>query len=353
MVDEPSYRIFKSKPLPAFAEYVRAQFKAHQQPELIIELWHDRIETNEEFDILCEVAVDPSKRPEQDYAPCPMCQPNKFIYGRLCYFPQLQCCAIIGHCCADQQQRAGAERRFREQRTRDFHEDYFLRALPLIPRKLEIIAAVRPKAEEALRLHKKFHKDANRLMTLLREVAKDNGGRLRVQFEVELRAAANDKSLASSRFERLVDANDWGVLAGLTALRSKYDPVLELNAMATALTRGDVGVDDEQILEKIIGMSPNDRTWTYTVLKRVDDNQWPKFEAKLNDFCAFFEHDNLQRLARWGQDPKNRSPIAVVDRMLTLGVRQIELAGAGSRTALSPGVALDAEIPEWPVVSKR
>ena len=71
MVDEPSYRIFKSKPLPAFAEYVRAQFKAHQQPELIIELWHDRIETNEEFDILCEVAVDPSKRPEQDYAPCP------------------------------------------------------------------------------------------------------------------------------------------------------------------------------------------------------------------------------------------------------------------------------------------
>ena len=352
MVDDPSYRIFKSKPLPGFAEHVRAQLKAHQQPELITELWHDRIETTEEFDILCEVSVDPSKRPEQDYAPCPMCQPNKFIYGRLCYFPRLQCCAIIGHCCADQQQRAGAERRFREQRARDFHEDYFLRALPLIPRKLEIIAAVQPKAEEALRLHKKFHKDANRLMTLLREVYKDNGGRLRVQFEVELKAAVNDKS-EGIRFERLIDANDWGVLDGYTAIRSKYDPVLELKAMAAALSKGNVGTDGEQILETIIGMSPEDRTWTYTVLKRIDDHQWPKFQGKLEDFCAFFEHDNLHRLARWGQDPKNRNQVSVVDRMLKLGVRQVELAGAGSRTALSPNAALEIEIPDWPEPPKR
>lgn len=352
MVDDPSYRIFKSTPLPAFAEQIRAQLKAHHQPELIPELWHEPIDPNEEFDILGHVSVDPSKRPEQDYAPCPMCQPNKFIHGRLCYFPRLQACAIIGHCCADQQQRAGAERRYREQRARDFHEEYFLRALPLIPRKLEIIQAVRPKAEEALRLHKKFHKEAHRLMTLLREVAKDNGGRLRVQFEVELKAAINDKS-EGIRFERLIDANDWGVLDGLTALRSKYDPVLELDAMAKALEHGNVGTDEERIFDTIIRMSPEDRTWTYTVLKRVDENQWPKFAGKLEDFCVFFEHDNLHRLARWGQDAKNRDQVTVVDRMLNMGVRQVELAGAGARTALSPGTALDIEIPEWPAVPKR
>jgi hypothetical protein len=352
LVDDPSFRVFKSKPLPAFAEQIRAQLKAHHQPELIPELWHDPIDPNEEFDILGHVSVDPSKRPEQDYAPCPMCQPNKFMHGRLCYFPRLQACAIIGHCCADQQQRANAERRYSEQRAREFHEDYFLRALPLIPTKLQIIEAVRPKAVEALRLHKKFHKDAHQLMTLLRNVSKAGGGRLRVQFEVELNAAINDNS-QGIRFERLIDAKDYGVLDGLTALRSKYDPVFELNAIATALERANVGTDDERIMDAIIALSPEDRTWTYTVLKRVDDNQWPKFEAKLLDFCAFFEHDNLHRLARWGSDPKNPGQVNVVDRALSMGVRQVELAGAGSRTALSPGAALDLEIPDWPSVPKR
>jgi hypothetical protein len=325
--------------------------KVHQQPELIPDLWHDHIDPGEEFDILGHVSVDPSKRPEQDYAPCPMCQPNKFIRGRLCYFPRLQACAIIGHCCADQQQRASAERRYKEQRARDFHESYFLRALPLIPLKLDIIERVRPKAEEALRLHKKFHKDANRLMTLLRDMAKDNSGRLRVQFEVELKAAVNDKS-EGIRFERLLDSNYYGMLEGLIALRSKYDPVLELNAMKKALEHGNVGTDEERVMDAIIALSPGERTWTYTVLKRVDDTQWPRFADKLDDFCAFFEHDNLHRLARWGADPKNKDQVTVVDRMLKLGVRQVELTGAGVRTSLSPGPALDIEIPEWPVVPK-
>lgn len=352
MADVPTYRIFKTKPLPGFAEQIRAQLKAHQQPELIPELWQDHIDSSEEFEILCEVAVDPSKRPEQDYAPCPMCQPNKFIRGRLCYFPHLQACAIIGHCCADQQQRASAERRFREQRIRDFHESYFERALPLIPRKLEIIEAVRPKADEALRLQKKFHRDAHLLMTLLRNVSKANGGRLRVQFEVELNAAVNDKS-QGIRFERLLDANYYGVLDGLTALRSKYDPVFELDTMKKVLDQGNVGTDEERVMDEIIAMSPEYRTWLYAVLKRVDDTQWPNFQNKLDDFCAFFEHDNLHRLARWGSDPKNQDQVSVVDRMLNMGVRQIELAGAGSRTALSPGPALDVTMPEWPAVPKK
>jgi hypothetical protein len=154
----------QSKPLPAFAEQIRAQLKAHHQPELVPELWREPIDPNEEFDILCHVSVDPSKRPEQDYAPCPMCQPNKFIHGRLCYFPRLQACAIIGHAAPISISGASAERRYREQRARDYHEGYFLRALPLIQRKLAIIQAVRPKAEEALRLHKKFHKEAYHLM---------------------------------------------------------------------------------------------------------------------------------------------------------------------------------------------
>lgn len=134
MVDVPSYRIFKDKPLPAFVEQVRALLKQHHQPELISDLNHDPIHRDEVFDILGEIDIDPSKRPEQDLAPCPMCQPNKFMHGRLCWFPALQCCAIIGHCCANKAHNADAEMRYRALSVQRWREDYFLAALPLIPR---------------------------------------------------------------------------------------------------------------------------------------------------------------------------------------------------------------------------
>jgi len=352
LVEAGAHKIFPVKPLPAFAEQVRAQLKEHNQPELIRELRHEAIARTEEFDILCEVSIDPSKRPEQDFAPCPMCQPNKFIRGRLCYFPRLNCCAIIGHCCADKKQRDSAEHRFREASNRNWQEDFLLEALPLIPRKLEVIAATRGKAVEALRLHKKFRKDAHRLMQLLREISKNHGGRLQVQFEVESKAAVNER-VTSGRFERLVDMNDYGVLSGLTALRANYDPVLELNDIESVLRVIEVGVESEFVMNYIIAMDVKHREWTYTVLNDIDSRRWRNFTLKLDDFCSFFDSENLVRLARWGEDSKNRNQVYVVDRMLNMGVRQVELYGAGSRTALSPGPQLSIPIPAWPELPKR
>lgn len=352
MVDEPTYRIFTTPPPRTFHEYVIAQIKQHHQPELIPELRHEPIDKTAKFDILCDVDIDPSKRPQQDLAPCPMCQPNKFIHGRLCYFPELQCCAIIGHCCADQKQRNDAEKRFRERQERDWQETYFMAALPLVPRKLEIITAVRPKAQEALRLHKKFHREAHELMRLLRETMRATGGRLRVQFEVELRAAVNETP-GAGRFERLIDANDYGVLDGLTALRPKYDPVLELNAMQTALEQANFGTDLDAVFDGIIGMEPKERGRSYVVLSRIDNSQWPRFVNKLEDFSAFFQSDNLARLGRWGQDKHNRDQVMVIDTSSGGLPRRVEIQGLGKLTALSPGPQLRASIPEWPRLTKR
>lgn len=349
MVDEPTYRIFTTPPLRIFHEYVIAQIKQHHQPELIPELRHEPIDKTAKFDILCDVDIDPSKRPEQDLAPCPMCQPNKFIHGRLCYFPELQCCAIIGHCCADQKQRNDAEKRFRARQERDWQETYFMSALPLVPRKLEILAQVRPMAEEALRLHKKFHREAHELMRLLRESMRASGGRLRVQFEVELKAAVNDLP-GAGRFERLIDANDYGVLDGLTALRPKYDPVGELDAMTTPLERANFGTDMEAIINGIIGMDAKERHRSYVVLSRIDNTQWPRFVSKLTDFRRFFDPENLARLGRWGQDKHNRDQVLIVD---SGAPRRVEIHGAGKLTALSPGYQLSGQIPEWPSLAKK
>ena len=357
MVDVPSYRIFRDRPLPTFVEQVRARLKEHHQPELIPELRHNPIHKDEVFDILGEIEIDPGKRPEQDLAPCPMCQPNKFIRGRLCWFPGLQCCAIIGHCCANKEHNADAEKRYRALSVQQWQEEYFLNALPLIPQKLEIISTVRPKAEEALRLHRKFRKDAHSLMHALRTVAKDFGGRLKVQFEIEQSGAVNEGPINSGAlggaFRRLVDARDYGVLDGQVALRSKYDPVLELNAILAALSSGNVGADEECVMDAVIAMTPSERDRTYAVMSRIDHTQWPAFQRKLEDFCAFFEHDNMQRLARWGRDNHNLDRVEVVDRMLNLGRRQIEIAGRGARTVLSPGPDLSIQIPSWPSVPKH
>lgn len=142
------------------------------------------------------------------------------------------------------------------------------------------------------------------------------------------------------------------MLGGLTALRSKYDPVLELDAIAKALEHGNVGTDEERIFDTIIDMSPEDRTWTYAVLKRVDETSGPSSPSSLRTSARSSSTTTFTGSPAGGRT-KNRDQVTVVDRMLSMGLRQVELAGAGSRTVLSPGPELDIEIPEWPGVPQR
>src|SRR5690606_13784314 len=98
--------------------------------------------------------------------------------------------------------------------------------------------------------------------------------------------------------------------------RPKYDPVLELNAISAVLERAFVGTDEGRVVDAIIALDPKERDRSYAAMTSIDHTQWPRFVSKLEDFASFFEHDNLQRLARWGGDAKNRDRVAVVDRAL-------------------------------------
>lgn len=58
VANDPPYRIFKSRPLPSFAEQVRAQIREHGSPEFISELRHSAIDKDEYFEILAEIDID-------------------------------------------------------------------------------------------------------------------------------------------------------------------------------------------------------------------------------------------------------------------------------------------------------
>lgn len=352
MVDEPSYRIFNTKPLPTFVEQVREQIRQHGQPELIPDLRHDHIDKSEFFEILAEIDIDPLKRPEGDLAPCPMCQPNKFLGGRLCWFPGIECCAIIGHCCADKDHSAEAERKYKEASVLKWQEDYFLAAFPLVPEKLQKLHLLRPKAEEALRLHRKFRKDANQLMMLLREQLRGDG-RLTVHFEIERQAASGEGPQGFRGRDTVFDTHDYGVLAGSVALRASYNPVAELETMVAALAVWNAGTSQEDIIDAIVSMNEAQRQRGYAVLTNVDHRLFPAFQSKLEDFEGFFDPENLRRLDSWGCDHRNPNRVEASSRMLGGIGRQVQISGAGCLTRVVIGEALHTPVYEWPKVPKR
>lgn len=352
MVDEPSYRLFKTKPLPAFAEQIRAHIKEHGQPELIGDLRHDHIEKSEFFEIVCEVDIDPLKRPGGDLAPCPMCQPNKFLSGRLCWFPRLECCAIIGHCCADKEHSAEAERKYKEASILKWQEDYFLAAFPLVPEKIQKLQVLRSKAEEAQRLHRKFRKGANQLMMLLRKQIRGDG-RLTVHFEIERKAAAGEGPQGFRGRDQVFDTHNYGVLAGSVAIRAKYDPVSEIETMLTGLNVWKAGTSEGEIIDAICSMTDRQRERGYAVLTNIDHKLFPAFRAKIEDFESFFEPENLRLLHSWGQDPRNPNRVEAGSRMLSGIGRQIQIAGAGCLTRLIVADVLHIPVPDWPTVPKK
>lgn len=353
MAADPTYRHFKTKPLPAFSDQIRAHIKEHGQPELIPELYQDRIDRNEYFEIVCEIDIDPLRRAEADLAPCPMCQPNKFLHGRLCWFPRLEACAIIGHCCANKEHSAAAERRFKEASVLKWQEDYFLAALPLVPEKLKILGAMTLKAEEAQRLHRKMRKDAKPLWMRLRDATK-GGGRLQVNFEIEREATGTDGPRGFGRNKAVFDTREYGVLDGSVAIRAQYDPIGELEAMSSKLQVWNVGSPSEEVvIDAIVTMNQRQRDHGYAVLTNIDHNLFPRFKANIEDFERFFDPINIKRLNDWGDDPANTVKVQATLRPFNPELNQVQISGAGCYTSVVPGANLSFPVPDWPAVPKR
>jgi hypothetical protein len=303
--EQPRFQVFRGIPGRDFIEAFKAHVRETGQPETFEGLHPGPLAKTEPFEKLTPFDLDGRKRPEGDLAPCPMCQPNKYLHGVLAYFPRLQAVAAIGHCCADKETLAAAERGYRERRTQEQEEDYLLAELPLVHARLALIEQVQPAAAEALRAYRQFRSQAPEIQRLLR-AAKKAGGRLAVSERIASEAIAGGPVGFRGGGQNTRDV-DFGVLRGSIAVAVNYDPVRELDRIVGLLLPHDRGEAEETAIEYIAALDVGARHRA-TVNLREAESSYGKWRSRLADFCAFFAPENINRIRSWASHPAHPQP---------------------------------------------
>ncbi len=325
---------------------MREHVRRTGSPETFDALFQGTISKTDKFEILCDIDVDRKRRGDGSLAPCPMCVPNKFLRGRLCWFYELQVAAVIGHCCADKETAAEAQRERTARTRRDREEDFLLDAVPRIPRNLEVIRRLRPRAAESDRLFRKFRRDAAAIQKMLRRVTK--AGEELVVAEHLSQSAGSEGPAGHRGQQGGIQTRDisFGPLEGLTAVSSRFDPLSELDAIEASLERFNQGDGDEAAVEFIAKLDETSRTSCYRELLTAREC-YAKLIADLVDFGRFFDPDNLRRLHDWGSHAENPIQMTVEQRQYQ-GNRTVVFSALGrSRSALVPGAPLYDTILGW------
>jgi hypothetical protein len=308
------YRPFRDWPSALYIEAVAKRIKETGEPEKIAGLYHRKIDRTAKFRILRKVYIDQKKRPNGDMAPCPRCGcADKFLRGVLAWFPDLQFCAVIGHCCADNEALNEAERDFKRREKQKYEEDYLLEGLPLLARKADLLVQWRGPASEALRIYREFRKGAPAIHQHLRALKERRGGELRL-VEI-LRSAEDDASdyvgpagfTGRGRNETVSRDIDFGFVAGLTAASRHFNPVKDLETTVRVLDSFDARPDEEEALHLICDMTEAQRRAAVAILQELDKAH-AKLAEKMNDFWRFFERANIQRLDQYGTHSANHFP---------------------------------------------
>jgi hypothetical protein len=332
-------RRFVEPPLSSdeFVARLVGHLKRTGQPETFPGLYYGHIARDARFTIVRKITIDRRKRPDGDMAPCPRCGcGDKFLEGALAHFPSLQCCAVVGHCCADKTIGAEADREYQRRTAREQAEDFLLSAVPLVARKLDILCKMAPAAGEALRVYRKFRKEASKIQRHLRALNR-SGGVLRVAERARDRA----------HFE--THDRVFGPLEGTTALISKYDPVRELEAIRMLLADYAGGTTAEATFNYIVSLTADeDRRLDAHARLRAADQIWDKFSARLRDFRRFWARDNLERLDAYGAHPD--SPFSFqATYELVQGRPRVTFRHRQHECRILLGAVLDeAELDEWP-----
>ncbi|MGA0530779.1 hypothetical protein [Hansschlegelia sp. KR7-227] len=344
-MSDPTYRKFDDKPDPGFSQKVRDHVAQTGRPETMAELYHGAISPDERFRIVCEITVNQRKRPEADKAPCPMCTPNRFLKGRLCWFPEKRFAAVIGHCCASRENSAEAERIYKHEQLEIADHNYLLTVLPAVPRMLAAIEELKITAVEARRLHRQFASKGGEVQRILRAVGKDVG-RLVVPEVIERKFGSGPAGFRGTSGVQTRDVS-FGYLRGLTVLQSKFDPVAKLERLERELRLLDCGDTDDATLTFVIGLEEADRRRAVIWLKEAD-KEFMEIMKSLGDVEAFFAPRNIDAIRRWSLHRDNMHTITVVDHDADDGRREIMFIGKTSRVRLQPGPELAGHHVEWP-----
>ena len=306
----PPSRLFKTRPGQDLIDQFLAHLRETPQPETFPGLYCGAIEKTEPFLILKPFDIDRKKRPARDKAPCPMCQPNKYLSGTLIYTPRLMVVAAIGHCCADKLNLAASTREYWERTLLNGQGTYLLAHVPLVPACLSVIEQVKPAAREARRIYRYFRTHGAEFQRALRLV-KMNSGRLTVSEQIEGEIAA----FGPAGFRRPTTGSnvrevEFGTLRGMIALNTQYDPVDEIDRIESRLRSHNHAQTEETYIDYIAEMTPQNRR-NATVQLREASNHYSKFQARIADFCDFFTPENLARIHHWASHPAHAQPFQV------------------------------------------
>ena len=281
-----------------------AHLKATAQPETCDLLYRNKLSKHTKFKIVKKINLDQRKRPEGDQAPCPMCQPNKFLKGALVFLPELRCCAVIGHCCAGKAQRAEAEREYKKRTQKDYEGTLLLATLPIILKRGEILSKLRPAAEEARRVYRKFRKEVPTIHGHLRELKARRGGYLTVTEVIEGDLADYGPRGLGRRGDEQTREIEFGAFKGQTAVVKDYNPVRELDDLVRRQTSLHATHTEEDAMNFIVKMTEAERRAAVAIIEGID-TYYGRFIAKLRDFSDFFTKENIELIHGYGSHRLN------------------------------------------------
>jgi hypothetical protein len=332
-----------------FIDEVLTHLRKTAQPETCDLLFRNKLSKGTKFRIVRKIDLDQRKRPDGDMAPCPMCTPNKFLGGALVFLPELMCCSVIGHCCASKEERNEAEREYKLRTQRDFEESLLLATLPIMSKRSEVLAKLRPAAEEARRVYRKFRKEVPSVHGHLRELKARRGGFLTVS---ELRSEQEDdiQIYGPKGFDRRGDEQtreiEFGAFAGQTAVVKDYNPVKELEHAIRILSSLEVTATEEQAVNFIVSMSDAQRRAAVAIIEGVN-SAYNKIVAKLTDFASFFSRENIGLINAYGSHHSNPFRIEAQYQM-TKSQAHITIRHFSERCQLLIGSQLYNADFEWP-----
>jgi hypothetical protein len=313
-------------PSRQFIESVLLHLKETAEPETFPQLYRNQISKDEEFRIIKkDIELDGKKRPEGDNAPCPMCTPNKFLTCSLIYLPRMECCAVIGHCCADKQNAADAEREYKWRTNRDAEDDYLLGNLPLVQAKMDVLTSLKPAAAEALRLYRRFRHQLPQIHSLLRHTKHEYRGNL-VLSEIIRGGEDSDETdyFGPAGFQGRGTTNvetrehNYGLMTGTLAVIQDYNPVKELEFVTRQLESVHGLPTEEAALEFVTAITEQQRHAGVAIMQAIDEGTM-KFANRVKEFLTFFTRENAEVLNAFGQSPYNNMHFTVTYETLRRG----------------------------------
>lgn len=342
----PQFRRFPTQPW-----HLKADFLAHVrntgEPETFPGIHPGPLSKSEPFQIIVPFDVDATKRPNGDWAPCPMCRhPNKYLSGRFVYLPRLQAISAIGCECANVENSKAAVREYRAHLDRTKGENYLLENLHLVPSCMRVVENAMPTAIEIRRICRLFKNKGAPIRDRLAQISRD-GGRLLLSEEIpDDLAATGPRGFGSSGGRDTRDV-ELGLLKGSTALLREYDPAKELQRIATSLAPLQLSSSDDETLELLLRAPPREITLVATRIREAA-KAYERFRERLHDATAFFANDNLQLIAAWGRHPLQPDQFTL-ELLSERGLQVLHLDGTASymKAVISPLIWLEPE--PWPI----